>query len=205
MQKLTILLVLILTQSAFGQCRLLDFIPDTIQFGCATVYYYQIDSSVHITYRIDGFEQSFPDSYHLSCSNTYIPSVWTPQWHNEHYIGFNSGCGTSCFATLLAPLKPGLPFKRGGQVLFDTTNSIYFSIYRDTVTWEPYLEIQNFNTDKIQHYPLNSMDFWGATPLDKLSCKTAHPKGFIYKNGLLTLYVTDQEGTPVSRNFNVKP
>lgn len=198
------LLLLSLSSLGYSQCRLIEFISDTIEFEGVKVVYYQSDSIVKIKYSKNDFTCEFPIEYNITCENTYLPSVWTPRWRNSRYIGFTSGCGTYCFTNILAPLDSNDSFKEAGQILVDSINVIYFSLYNDTLDFSPYLKVKNYNTDKIQVFKLSSNDFWGAIPLERLDYSNPHPNGFIYKDQILTLFLRDKEQNLIKRTFKIE-
>ncbi len=175
-----------------AQCKLLDYISDTVTIGESQVIYVAHDSVVKIQYIHLGVIRELPDPYTLDCNLRYIPSVWAPNWSNDRYIGLTSGCGSWCFGNILVPLNDTDLVMQGGQILFDTLNSMFFSLYRDTVNYDPYVEIQNFNTHQSQSFDLNSDDFYGAILLERLDYNDSHPKGFLYRHPILSLFVSKE-------------
>ena len=197
---LTIILSLF-SLTAKSQCDILNSIPDTIEFKGVTVGYYQVDSIVQIQYSHKGFSNKLGDRYSFSCDLTYSPGVPRPVWKNENFICFLSGCGSSCFSNYLAPLNSEFQGKYGGQFLIDTTNTVFMSLHLDTVTHEPYLELENFSSGQIQKEKFTHEDFPVAIPIEYLDYSSPHEKGFTYSDNILILFLRDDRKLKVKVNI----
>lgn len=194
------IIVFLLGSRAFGQCAALSLIGDSINFEGVNIIYYQHNDQVRIKYAYQGFELNLGDSLAFDCNTRYNPSIPKATWRNDYYIGFTSGCGSSCFANHLLPLQSGLNFQEAGQLLIDTTKTIYVSIYKTIDKLLPYVEVKNHLSQKSQTFNLDSGSFPVAIPLEYLDYSEAHPKGFKYENSTLTLFLRDGQ----KLNFDIE-
>ncbi|MCC5919034.1 MAG: hypothetical protein JJU02_17090 [Cryomorphaceae bacterium] len=174
-----------------SQCDVLNAITDTTEFEGVTIRYYQVDSTIQIQYDYKEFSNELGNNYSFPCDLTYRPGIPRPVWKNENFICFLSGCGTSCFSNYLAPLNDQFEAVYGGQFLIDTTNTIFMSLQLDTVTYEPYLELENFTNGQTQNEQFNRKDFPVAIPIEYLDYSSPHEKGFAYSDNILILYLKD--------------
>lgn len=174
-----------------AQCFVLNSIPNITEFEDVTIRYYQVDSTVHIQYHYKGFSNELGESYSFPCDLKYQPAIPRPVWKNENFICFHTGCGSSCFANYLAPLNNHYKANYGGEFLIDTTNTIFMSIYLDTISYQPYLVLENFTSGQTQKEQFTRKDFPGAIPIEYLDYSSPHEKGFTYSNNTLVLYLKD--------------
>ncbi|MDP4965485.1 MAG: hypothetical protein NWQ55_10445 [Salibacteraceae bacterium] len=190
--------------AVFGQCDMLQTMANKIDFEGVYIEYYADGDLVKIKYRFGDFTNLFPNEFDMNCSNQYGPSIWKPTWRNDRFIEFSSGCGTYCFSKVLMPLKVNDSFKYAGQTLIDTANTIYFTLIREERSYDPFLKIENYTTDRVQKIALNSRIVDGAILLEGLDYSEAHPQGFEYENKVLTLFVKTKKEKVKAMRFKVE-
>ncbi|UTW63503.1 hypothetical protein KFE98_04950 [bacterium SCSIO 12741] len=175
-------------------CNVLNYIPDTTNLDDVYVRYVNRSGRVDIEYGNANVSKTLPSWCSFECTDKYIPSIPTMEWKNEEFVGLTMGCGTYCFATILAPLRAEDTAQIADGYLIDTNQTLFMNLYWDTVTFKPMMEVMNYHTGKRLEIKLKSKVFWGAILEERLDYSPPHSDGFLFREKILTLYLdTDKK------------